>query len=69
MNYKQISTKQELPKAENISDSCAKYYIIKLKHFGEHKAMYLKNEYGECNWYFNYFSKIIDEVEYWLKTV
>lgn len=55
------------PEPEYIDDICNKYYVVFVEGFAHpEKAMYLKDENGECAWYVNYFAKIIRPVICWI---
>jgi len=55
----------DIPTPQPISDICNNYYLVDVKDYGIHKAMFLKNESGEVGWYTNYFSKIIKPIIRW----
>ena len=42
-----IETKNELPKAEFLTDNSGTYYLILIEGFGSKLAMFLENENGE----------------------
>lgn len=66
-DIKFISVEDKLPIAEDITDECNPYYLVKLPRYGFKQAMYLENEIGERGWYLDYTSKIIVEVTHWAK--
>ena len=60
-----IETKNELPKAELLTDNSGTYYLILIEGFGSKLAMFLENENGEKEWYSDYTSKIFRNVICW----
>lgn len=56
-----VSVKDRLPPSCSLKDECNPYYIVKVKGYGNQKAMYCGGK-----WYSSYIERIIAKVTHWL---
>lgn len=59
---KYINTQDKLPIPGDLNTTENGYYLVIIEGYGAQLAMYLKDEYGKCDWYSDYVSKIFRNV-------
>lgn len=62
---KYIDVQDKLPTPGDLNSAGTnlnRYYLVIVEGYGAQLAMYLKDEYGKCDWYTSYVSKIFRNV-------